>query len=73
MDNGGLLLELDGGLEEGRMVLSGQRPGREGGTVLHRISWEPLENGDVRQLWETSQDGGETWKGVFEGRYSKRK
>ena len=70
VDNGGLLLELDGRLEDGRMVLSGQRPGRDGGEVRHRITWEPLESGDVRQTWDSSTDGGQSWNTVFNGLYS---
>ena len=70
VDNGGLLLELDGGLEDGNMVLKGRRPGQDGGEVLHRITWEPLEGGDVRQTWDTSTDDGETWTTQFNGLYS---
>ena len=70
VDNGGLLLELNGRLEAGNMVLSGSRPGAEGAEVLHRITWEPLENGDVRQRWDTSTDDGATWANQFDGLYS---
>jgi hypothetical protein len=69
VDNRGLLLLLDGGLADGKMVLRGERPGQGGGTVLHRISWEPLEGGTVRQLWETSNNGGATWQVAFDGAY----
>ena len=70
VDNGGLLLELDGRLEEGRMVLSGVRPGEDGSEVLHRITWEPLESGEVRQTWDSSTDGGDSWSNLFDGLYS---
>jgi hypothetical protein len=52
------------------MVLSGQRPGRDGGMVTNRISWTPAADGSVRQLWEISRDG-ETWETVFDGHYVK--
>ena len=72
VDNGGLLLELDGRLEEGRMVLTGVRPGQDGGEVLHRIAWEPLPSGEVRQTWDSSTDGGDTWSNLFDGLYSRK-
>lgn len=69
VDNGGLHLRLDGGLEGESMILSGTRTNREGEEVTDRITWTPLDGGRVRQLWEISQDGGETWESVFEGIY----
>lgn len=70
VDTGGLLLQLDGGMEDGRMVLAGDRVDREGRPVRDRIAWEPLEDGRVRQTWEVSRDGGETWETIFEGLYT---
>ena len=72
VDNGGMLLQLDGGLEDGNMVLTGMRPGPDGSPVQHRITWEPLEGGDVRQTWDTSGDDGQTWTNQFDGLYSKK-
>jgi len=72
VDANGTLLSLDGGLADGVMVLSGQRPAREGsGTALHRISWTPNADGSVRQLWEVSQDDGGSWSVLFDGLYTK--
>jgi hypothetical protein len=65
---GGLVLHLVGGRKGSSMVLSDQRSGPRG-ELLDRITWTPLEDGDVRQLWETSLDGGATWKAAFDGRY----
>ena len=70
VDNGGLLLELDGKLVDGSMVMKGVRPGRDGAEVVHRITWEPLEGGEVRQTWDTSEDEGQTWTTQFNGLYS---
>ena len=61
MDNGGTRLHLTGGLEESRMVMTGERIAR-GKPVTDRISWTPNPDGTVRQLWELSADGGETWQ-----------
>lgn len=72
VDGSGGRLDLVGGLDdEGRMVLSGERPGREGGTVLHRITWTPLSDGTVKQHWQASRDGGTTWDDLFVGIYAR--
>ena len=72
VDASGTLLLLDGGLVDGVMVLSGERPARDGkGMALHRISWTPNEDGTVRQLWEVSQDEGGNWNVLFDGLYSR--
>ncbi len=71
VDNGGGLLLLDGRYADGKMVLRGEQPGRDGGTVVNRITWSRV-GGDpdrVRQLWEASRDGGATWSVVFDGLY----
>ena len=72
VDANGTLLLLDGGLIDGRMVLTGETPARDGtGTVRHEISWEPLETGQVRQVWRMSRDGGNTWTDAFVGIYTR--
>jgi hypothetical protein len=72
VDSTGTLLELDGKLIDGKMVLSGERPTRDGNAVvLHRIIWTPNEDGSVRQHWEASKDGGRDWSTLFDGLYIK--
>lgn len=70
VDSWGLLLQLDGGLKDGRMVLSGEHVNKEGKKVLDRMTWTP-EKGAVHQLWESSADGGKTWKVEFDVVYHK--
>lgn len=71
VDNSGTLLELNGGLIDGSMVLSGVRPRQDGtGDARHRITWTPNEDGTVRQHWEASRDG-ENWTTLFDGLYKK--
>ena len=73
VDNTGGLLHLDGGWTGERMVLSGQDAPTPGASpTLQRISWQPLPDGRVRQLWEASKDGGRTWTTAFDGTYSRR-
>jgi hypothetical protein len=68
VDAGGLLLVLDGGMEDGSMVLRGELKGRDGVMRQQRITWTPNEDGSVRQHWENSTDG-ESWKTAFDGIY----
>jgi hypothetical protein len=63
VDNQGGLLRLAGRLDGARMVLQAPEHPRQ------RISWTPLPDGAVRQLWETSKDDGATWQVAFDGRY----
>jgi hypothetical protein len=71
VDIGGLLLQLDGGFEDGKMILEGPGVGQDGSTILNRITWSVVGgNPDhVRQLWETSADDGKTWSVSFDGQY----
>lgn len=66
----GLVLQLDGGLREGAMVLEGELINGES-VVLQRITWTPNSDGSVRQHWETSGDGGSSWTTAFDGTYRK--
>jgi len=71
VDSSGGLLLLDGGFADGAMVLTGESPDESGKPVLQRIAWRAQPDGIVRQLWESSNDGGGTWAVVFDGRYRK--
>jgi len=75
VDSSGGLLVIEGGLVDGRMVLAGETvdPEKPGGKVENRITWQPLADGRVRQLWETSTDKGRTWTTAFDGYYAKQK
>jgi hypothetical protein len=68
----GNLLVIEGGLVNGAMIMSGDTTSPKG-VVRNRITWTPAPDGSVRQLWETSVDGGKTWQGAFDGRYRRAK
>jgi len=71
VDRAGQLLVLEGGFSDGAMVMEGETLNRDGETRLQRITWSRVD-GDpnlVRQHWEVSSDGGETWETAFDGRY----
>ena len=69
--SGGGVLELAGGLVDGKMVLTGSHLVR-GQTLIERISWTPNADGTVRQFWEQSRDGGKTWQPAFDGLYRRK-
>ncbi len=71
VDTTGMLLELEGGLRDGSMVLEGQSPDAEGRSVEQRITWTPNADGSVRQLWESKTVEGD-WQVLFDGRYTRR-
>jgi hypothetical protein len=74
VDSGGGLLKLDGGIVDGKMVLTGDALTSDTPPKAsrQRIAWTPLPDGRVRQLWEASTDGGKSWTVVFDGFYSRR-
>ena len=73
-DNTGGALRLSGGLRGRDMVLQSEPtpPDAKGVRTVNRVTWSPLASGKVRQLWETSTDGGKTWTTAFDGTYVKR-
>jgi hypothetical protein len=73
IDNSGQPLYLNGALREGRMVLESTGPDAQGRSVTQRVTWTPLDGGEVRQHWETSSDGGRSWTTAFDGRYGRKR
>ncbi len=71
VDHTGVTLVLDGSFEDGAMTLQATRPSLGGGTILDRIKWSLLPGGIVRQFWDQSRDGGQTFTLAFDGRYSR--
>ncbi|MBJ39033.1 MAG: hypothetical protein CMD83_11300 [Gammaproteobacteria bacterium] len=71
VDNGGGHLRLEGRFVDGRMVLEGDTVGADGKRLRNRITWTPLEDGRVRQLWEASSDSGANWSVSFDGYYER--
>lgn len=69
-DTGGLLLLIEGeSPRDGVMRLEGTRTGPGGELLTERITWTRLDADRVRQHWQTSTDGGQTWRTTFDGEY----
>lgn len=56
----------------GGVRFQGAYPGRRAVTVLDRTTLTPLADGTVRQVIETSTDGGTTWGNPFDAIYARR-
>ena len=70
---GGSQIDIRGGMTDEGMRLNGQIHYVGSGTTADfRGLWTPLEDGRVRQFFEQSNDGGETWAPWFEGFYTRR-
>ena len=69
---GGTQINYRGGLADDGMLLIGEISSAAGGTAApFRGLWTPLPDGRVRQLFEQSNDGGETWVTWFDGYYTR--
>jgi hypothetical protein len=68
VDTTGLLLLLEGGLRDGKMVLEGRTVAADAPVTRHRITWTPNADGSVRQLWESTDANGR-WTIAFDGLY----
>jgi len=72
VDSGGRVLELVGEAHAGGMRFAGESLTREGRRVMHRLIFTALAGDRVRQLWEQSRDGGQTWSVAFDGEYLRK-
>lgn len=73
MSNARSAVYLEGGLDEtGAMVMTdADLPISTITGVINKVTWSPLEDGGVRQHWQTSSDSGETWTTTFDGHYAR--
>lgn len=71
VDDGGLLLTLEGHWDGKSMILEGMAPTQTGEMAKQRITWTPAADGSVRQLWETADAKG-AWTVAFDGKYTKK-
>ena len=72
IDESGNALHLSGTFGDGRMVLASAPRKTDTGVDVQRITWSKNADGTVRQVWESSTDGGTTWTIAFDGLYAPR-
>ncbi|MBO9669464.1 MAG: hypothetical protein J7485_02990 [Sphingobium sp.] len=71
IDSSGTRVEFEGGLVDGKMVLTGtHKSGPNAGKgLLVRMTFTPLPSGWVRQFGEQSSDNGATWQAQYDFTY----
>lgn len=74
MDASGLAIVIAGTGSRGALTMLGDTPKFIGGPIItNRIAWMSLDGGRrVRQFWEVSEDGRQTWQTAFDGDYQRR-
>jgi hypothetical protein len=73
VDNQANYLDFQGGVEDGRMVLSRRARGPDGKEFLQRMVWYDIRNDSLSWNWERSEDEGKSWKTVWRIEYKRRK
>ena len=72
-DASGSQINIRGGLtDEGMLLVGTLHSVGMGVTTPFRGLWTPLPDGRVRQFFEQSNDGGETWTTWFDGYYTRQ-
>lgn len=69
IDSQGQSLALDGQFEASGMLLQSAAPES---MPHHKITWTPMADKIVRQLWQVQNAPGADWKTLFDGTYSAR-
>lgn len=72
VDASGSRVVLTGGREGEKMVLRNAWVTAEGKKMRSDLTWTPLPDGKVRQIWRQSSDDGATYTVTFDGIYAKR-
>lgn len=73
VDNQGQSLHLKGNRKGNQMILLSEvLQDKDGVDLWHRVTWTNNDDGTVRQLWESTNDG-QSWTVAFDGLYKKKK
>jgi len=70
VDNSGNYFALQGGMEDGEMILLGEQSGPRGRVSL-RMRFSEIEDDRFTWRWESSKDDGETWDTLWELAYER--
>ena len=78
IDDSGSFIEFTGKARDGGIFYTAETIDPADGSVTHHkfeftvIVEDGISEDGVRQYWETSTDGGETWQSIWDGRYEPR-
>jgi len=71
VDNTGAYLDFTGKFDDGKMILSRDAVVK-GQACKQRMVWFNIEAGQFDWNWERSDDGGETWRAVWQIKYTRK-
>jgi hypothetical protein len=71
--SGGGALRYAGSFADGAMRFEGETIGADGKRTLQKLTFSKIDENTVRQLAETSVDGGKTWVVSYDFKYVRRK
>jgi len=70
IDDSGSFIEFTGEARDGGIFYTAETiDPADGSVTLHKFEFTVIGEDGVRQYWETSTDGGETWQSIWDGRY----
>lgn len=72
VDNNGAYLGFTGKFEDGKMIL-GRDAIVKGQACKQRMVWYDIQDNKLEWNWERSDDGGETWRLLWQIHYTRRK
>lgn len=74
IDSRGSLIEFHGQFAApGKLVYENDDTAPDGKPIKNRLTFTKLGPDEVRQFWEQSSDGGQTWTVAFDGDYQRKK
>jgi len=69
----GSFIEFTGEARDGGIFFTAETTDpADGGVTHHKFEFTVIGEDGVRQYWETSTDGGETWQSIWDGRYERK-
>jgi len=73
IDDSGSFIEFTGAARDGGIFYTAETVNPADGVVTqHKFEFTQIEDGIIRQYWETSTDSGETWAAIWDGRYERK-
>ena len=73
ISDSGSFVEFEGEARDGGIFYTAETINPADGSVTqHKFYFTVFDNGDVRQVWEQSTDGGKTWNNVWDSRYVRK-
>ena len=72
VDSQGSYMDFAGGFNEGKMTLS-RSIAKDGKTIIQRMVWHDITPNAFEWNWESSDDGGGTWKVNWNIHYTRQK